>query len=177
MVETTAVQRIAALISCGSATHEKIVMNSDKVRERADRLFKREERAQDGRKAKMEYESDALATREKIARLRALRLAEEVLARSIIAFERGSHPSYPVISEFFLPQCPEALRTISTPVFWSSLCMRTARRAIVHDRASNKGDDLVTNSGAHLQHGTQALSDSADPTRVQGRSRLVRRGD
>ena len=60
-------------------------MNSDKARERAERLFRKEERAQDGRKAMMEYESEALATREKIARLRALRLAKEALARSIIA--------------------------------------------------------------------------------------------
>ena len=74
-----------ALISCGNAAQEKIVMNSDKARERAERLFRKEERAQDGRKAMMEYESEALATREKIARLRALRLAKEALARSIIA--------------------------------------------------------------------------------------------
>lgn len=60
-------------------------MNSDKARERAERLFRKEERAHDGRKAMMEYESEALATREKIARLRALRLAKEALTRSIIA--------------------------------------------------------------------------------------------
>jgi hypothetical protein len=60
-------------------------MNSDKARERAERYFRREERAQDGRKAMIEYESEALATREKTARLKELRLAKEAEARSIIA--------------------------------------------------------------------------------------------
>ena len=60
-------------------------MNSDKARERAERHLRREERAQDGRKAMIEYEAEALATREKTARLRALRLAKEAMARSIIA--------------------------------------------------------------------------------------------
>ena len=60
-------------------------MNSDKARERAEGHFKKEERAQNGRKAMIEYESEALATREKTARLRELRLAKEALARSIIA--------------------------------------------------------------------------------------------
>ena len=60
-------------------------MNADKARERAERHFRREERAQDGRKAMIEYESQALATREKTARLKALRLAKEAMARSVIA--------------------------------------------------------------------------------------------
>ena len=60
-------------------------MNSDKARERVERHLRREERAQDGRKAMIEYEAEALATREKTARLRALRLAKEAMARSIIA--------------------------------------------------------------------------------------------
>jgi uncharacterized lipoprotein YmbA len=67
------------------AAQGKIVMNSDKARERAERHFRKEERAQDGRKAMIEYESQALATREKTVRLRELRLAKEALARSIIA--------------------------------------------------------------------------------------------
>jgi hypothetical protein len=52
-------------------------MLSDKARERAERHFRKEERAQDGRKAMSEYESEALATREKTARLKELRLARE----------------------------------------------------------------------------------------------------
>ncbi len=60
-------------------------MNLDKARQRAERIFKKEERAQDGRRAMIEYETQALATREKTARLKELRLAEEARARSIIA--------------------------------------------------------------------------------------------
>ena len=60
-------------------------MNADKARERAERHFTREKRAQDGRRAMIDYESEALVTREKTARLKALRLAKEAMARSIIA--------------------------------------------------------------------------------------------
>ena len=60
-------------------------MNSDKARERANRHFRTEERGQDGRRAMIEYESEVLATREKTARLKALRLAKEAMVRSIIA--------------------------------------------------------------------------------------------
>ena len=52
-------------------------MTSDQDRQRAERSFKREERALDGRKAMTEYEAQARATREKTARLKALRLARE----------------------------------------------------------------------------------------------------
>lgn len=62
----------------------EILMNSDKARERAEKSFKKEERAQDGRKAMIEYETQAIATREKTARLKELRLAREAKARSII---------------------------------------------------------------------------------------------
>ena len=68
-----------------SPAQEKILMNSDKARQSAERLFKKEERAQDGRKAMIEYQSQARATRERTARLRELRLAKEAQARSIIA--------------------------------------------------------------------------------------------
>ena len=47
--------------------------------------FKKEERAQDSRNAMMEYESQALATREKTAHLKELRLTREAQARSVIA--------------------------------------------------------------------------------------------
>ena len=77
--------QITALLGGNAAAQEKIVMSSDKARERAERHFRKEERAQDGRRAMIEYESEALATREKTARLKALRLAKEAMVRSIIA--------------------------------------------------------------------------------------------
>ena len=52
-------------------------MNSDQVRQRAERSFKKEQRAQDGRAAVTEYEAEACAAREKTERLKALRLARE----------------------------------------------------------------------------------------------------
>jgi hypothetical protein len=60
-------------------------MNLDQARQRAEKSFKKEERAQDARKAMSEYESQALATREKTARLKELRLAKEAQVQSIIA--------------------------------------------------------------------------------------------
>ncbi len=57
-------------------------MTSDQDRQRAERSFKREERALDGRKAMTEYEAQARATREKTARLKALRLAKEAQAQN-----------------------------------------------------------------------------------------------
>ena len=57
-------------------------MTLDQARQRAERNFKREERAQDGRKAMIEYEAQAVATRKKTARLKALRLAKEAQAQS-----------------------------------------------------------------------------------------------
>jgi len=68
-----------------SPHRRKIFMNSDKARERAEKIFKKEQRAQDGRKAMIEYELQILATREKTARLKELRLAKEAEARSVIA--------------------------------------------------------------------------------------------
>ena len=58
-------------------------MNSDQARQRAERSFKKEERAQDARVAVTEYENETRATREKTARLKALRLAKE--AKTVIA--------------------------------------------------------------------------------------------
>jgi hypothetical protein len=57
-------------------------MTSDQAQQRAERNFKREERAQDGRKAMIEYEAQAVATRKKTARLKALRLAKEAQAQT-----------------------------------------------------------------------------------------------
>jgi hypothetical protein len=64
------------------AVREIFTMTSDQARQRAERNFKREERAQDGRKAMIEYEAQAVATRKKTARLKALRLAKEAQART-----------------------------------------------------------------------------------------------
>ncbi len=57
-------------------------MTSDQARQRAERNFKREERVQDGRKAMIEYEAQAVATRKKTARLKALGLAKEAQAQT-----------------------------------------------------------------------------------------------
>jgi hypothetical protein len=45
--------------------------------QRAERNFKKEERAKDGRKAMTEYEIQGRATRAKTERLKAIRLAKE----------------------------------------------------------------------------------------------------
>jgi hypothetical protein len=50
--------------------------NSNQAQQRAEKLFKKQERAQDARQAMIEYEAHALAVREKTIRLRALRLAK-----------------------------------------------------------------------------------------------------
>jgi hypothetical protein len=60
-------------------------VDSDKARQRAEQSFKKEERAEDGGKPIMEYERQALATREKMARLREMRIAEEAEKRSVTA--------------------------------------------------------------------------------------------
>jgi hypothetical protein len=56
-------------------------VNSDQARQRAERSFKKEERAQDARAGGAEYETEARATGEKTARLKALRLAKEAKAQ------------------------------------------------------------------------------------------------
>jgi hypothetical protein len=56
---------------------ETFTLNSEQARQRAERNFKREERALDSQKAMAEYETQARATREKTAALKALRLAKE----------------------------------------------------------------------------------------------------
>lgn len=52
-------------------------MGSSAARARAEATFKKEERAREGAKAMMEYQANAKAVGEKMARLRALRLAKE----------------------------------------------------------------------------------------------------
>ena len=55
-------------------------MTSDQARQRAEKSFRQEERARDARKAMTEYEAQAVAIREKTARLKALRLAKQAQA-------------------------------------------------------------------------------------------------
>jgi len=55
-------------------------MTSDEARARAEKAFRQQEREEEGRNAMAEYQAQARATREKTARLRALRLAKEALA-------------------------------------------------------------------------------------------------
>lgn len=57
-------------------------MNSDQAHQRAERNFKKEERARDGRQAMIEYEVQARATRAKTERLKALRLAKKAQAQT-----------------------------------------------------------------------------------------------
>jgi hypothetical protein len=52
-------------------------MSSDQDRQQAEKNFKQQKLVRLRRKAMVEYEIQALATREKIARLKALRLAKE----------------------------------------------------------------------------------------------------
>jgi hypothetical protein len=51
--------------------------DTDQARQRAEKRFKKEQCAQDGRAAVTEYEAEARATREKTASLKAVRLAKE----------------------------------------------------------------------------------------------------
>ena len=68
-------------------------MTSDQARQRAERNFKKEERAEDGRKAMTEYQVQARATREKTERMKALRLAKEAEAQNKAPEELPAKPS------------------------------------------------------------------------------------
>jgi hypothetical protein len=50
---------------------------ADEVKARAEASFKKEERAKEGARAMMEYHANSKAAREKMAQLKALRLAKE----------------------------------------------------------------------------------------------------
>jgi hypothetical protein len=52
-------------------------MSSEEARTQAEKAFKQEERDRDGQAAMAQYQADAIAVREKTARLKALRLAKE----------------------------------------------------------------------------------------------------
>jgi hypothetical protein len=58
-------------------------IDAHQARDRAEAIFKKkQERLLDGQKATAEYEATRLATREKTARLRALRLARDVARKT-----------------------------------------------------------------------------------------------
>ena len=50
---------------------------SSEVKARAEASFKKEERAKEGAKAMMEYQANSKVVRERMAQLKALRLAKE----------------------------------------------------------------------------------------------------
>lgn len=55
---------------------------SSETRARAEANFKKEARAKDGAKAMMEYQANSRIVREKMARLKALRLAKEAAEKA-----------------------------------------------------------------------------------------------
>jgi hypothetical protein len=65
--------------------------NSTQARDRAEAKFKKLERAQDGAKARTEYEAEAVAVRARTVQLRALRLAREA-AVGVIEVEKKPVP-------------------------------------------------------------------------------------
>ena len=56
---------------------------SSEARARAEASFRKEERAKDGAKAMMEYQAHSRVVREKMAKLRALRLAKEAAEKAV----------------------------------------------------------------------------------------------
>ena len=56
---------------------------SSEARSRAEASFRKEERAKDGAKAMMEYQAHSRVVREKMAKLRALRLAKEAAEKAV----------------------------------------------------------------------------------------------
>jgi hypothetical protein len=87
------------------AGQETFIVNSEQARQQAEKRFKQEERARDGRKAMIEYEAEAVATRKKTARLKALRLAKEAQAEIAPIFrDRHSPNLIPCAGPFPLDQ-------------------------------------------------------------------------
>ena len=54
-----------------------MTLTPDAARARAEANFKKEERAKEGAKAMLEYQANSRLVREKMAKLKALRLAKE----------------------------------------------------------------------------------------------------
>jgi hypothetical protein len=57
---------------------------STEVRARAEANFKKEERAKEGAKAMLEYQTNSRIVREKMSRLKALRLAKEAADKEAV---------------------------------------------------------------------------------------------
>jgi hypothetical protein len=69
-------------------------MTLDQDRARADKAFKQAERERDGKAAMAQYQADAIALRQRTARLKQLRLAKEAEAQQHqIAPQRGRRKS------------------------------------------------------------------------------------
>jgi hypothetical protein len=68
----------------GQLVEEEMTLTSnlDQARARAEKSFKQEERAKEGARAMMEYQTNSELMREKTERLRALRLAKEAAVRT-----------------------------------------------------------------------------------------------
>ena len=56
-------------------------MNTDEARRRAETLFKKEQQLREAEQAMTEYQAELHATRQKTARLRALRLARDAASK------------------------------------------------------------------------------------------------
>jgi hypothetical protein len=67
-----------------------LVLNTDQARARAEASFKKQERAREGAEAWKEHEAETRATREKTARLRALRLAREAADKAAVSERKPS---------------------------------------------------------------------------------------
>jgi len=63
---------------------------SSEARARAEASFRKEERAKDGAKAMMEYQAHSRVVREKMAKLRALRLANEAAEKAVEPAKKNS---------------------------------------------------------------------------------------
>ncbi|MGD0315932.1 MAG: transcriptional regulator [Xanthobacteraceae bacterium] len=63
---------------------------SSEARSRAEASFRKEERAKDGAKAMMEYQAHSRVVREKMAKLRALRLAKEAAEKAVEPAKKNS---------------------------------------------------------------------------------------
>jgi hypothetical protein len=72
-----------SVLGGGFARTGVTTLDAHQARDRAEAIFKKkQERLLDGQKATAEYEADRLATREKTARLRSLRLARDVARKT-----------------------------------------------------------------------------------------------
>lgn len=69
--------------------------NSKPTRKEAGSAFKKEERDREGTRARMEYEAEAEAVRERTARLRGLRLAKDAARKQAILTKEGRNSKPP----------------------------------------------------------------------------------